>query len=66
MLARILRLNLALSCLLFPACGPLLDYHDRATGVVGGNTPTGTWKRDFWGDKYFEPRDPSAYDNSSK
>jgi hypothetical protein len=45
----------ALLCLLIPACGPLMDWNDARTGVLGGYTPTGCWKRDFWGDKYFQP-----------
>jgi len=42
-------------CLGLPACGPLLDWRDSVTYRVGPNTPTGTWKRDFWGRDYFVP-----------
>jgi hypothetical protein len=42
-------------CLGLAGCGPLLDWRDSVTYRVGPNTPTGTWKRDFWGRDYFVP-----------
>jgi hypothetical protein len=44
-----------LFCLAAAGCGSLLDWRDSARGVIGPNTPTGAWKRDFWGNSYFEP-----------
>jgi hypothetical protein len=49
-----LKLGVFLISLAVPACGPLLDYRDAVEGRVGPNTPTGSWKRDFWGRSYFE------------
>jgi hypothetical protein len=40
-------------CLGLAGCGPLLDWRDSVPLRVGPNTPTGTWKRDFWGRDYF-------------
>jgi hypothetical protein len=49
------KLGILLLCLPVPACGPMLDYCDDVRGVDGGNTPYGSWKRDFWGQRYFVP-----------
>jgi hypothetical protein len=44
-----------LFCLAAAGCGSFLDWRDSACNVIGPNTPTGAWKRDFWGNSYFEP-----------
>jgi hypothetical protein len=46
-----------LLCLLIPACGPFLDWTDEHGGVIGGTTPIGRYKRDFWGNVYLERYD---------
>jgi hypothetical protein len=55
----LLRTSLILCCLTALGCGPFLDWKDSVTGVIGPNTPHGIWKRDFYGNTYFEPYYPS-------
>jgi hypothetical protein len=54
MRGKLTKLGRFLICLAVPACGPALDLRDDVQGRVGPNTPTGSWKRDFWGRSYFE------------
>ena len=55
MTGKLTKLGAFLICLAVPACGPALDLRDAIQGRYGPNTPTGSWKRDFWGRSYFEP-----------
>jgi hypothetical protein len=55
MIGKLAKLGALLFCLAIPACGPALDLCDDMQGRVGRYTPSGLWKRDFWGRWYFEP-----------
>jgi hypothetical protein len=55
MVGKLARMATLLSCLTISACGPILDLRDELQHRHGPYTPTGLWKRDFWGEPHFVP-----------